>query len=439
MGNGYGKRKYISKRPANVIRLKIQNVKDRKRFSNNKNNISGTDNKTAGSKSVLPIICGITLLLALAVFIFLRQSEQTGSDTDGNADIISNIRVSETLTAEDTGMGADTALSEPPADEQTNAANLQTAENPKPDAASEAALVSEDDADISENRGNTFGNISNMGSAAEGLEFIYYRSNDGGFLYRMKEDGSDRSLFAAANARYINVIDGWVYFKNIDDGGRLYRIRGDGTGMTKLNDEDSAYINVVGDWIYFRGGMDADDTEKFGRICKMRTDGSDLVMINDSWSNYITVAGDWIYYSNQDDEGRLYKIRTDGTGEQKLNDNKSMYINVSGGFIYYAGSEITDGEDVYLLYKIRTDGTERTLLSNENCLYVNVSGGWIYYNAGLNGMCKIKTDGTERTEIDSAAKDINVVGDWIYHYYDDGAESGYYKIKTNGTGRQKID
>lgn len=290
----------------------------------------------------------------------------------------------------------------------------------------------------SNERGNTTGNISNVGSAAFDGEWVYYRSNKNGSLYKMKPDGTEAMLLVDESVRYINVLNGWVYFKNWDDGGALYKIRTDGSDKTKLNNDESNSINVVGNWVYYSAGFNA-ETGEFGCLYKIRTDGSQKTQLNNDWSDYINVVDGWIYYCNRSDNGYLYKMKTDGTEKEKLNEDESIFINVADNWIYYGGYDGTGGSLVYYLYKIRTDGTERTKLNNEYSMYINVSDGWVYYNRSLSKMCKINTDGTETMQFEFSAKDVNIINGWIYHYFDGKKDSGYYRVRTDGTERQLID
>ncbi|MBU3209280.1 DUF5050 domain-containing protein [Clostridium algidicarnis] len=51
---------------------------------------------------------------------------------------------------------------------------------------------------------------------------------------------------------HINVFEDWIYYSNAEDGGKLYKVSTDGSNKKiKLSDEPVGYINIVGDFIYF--------------------------------------------------------------------------------------------------------------------------------------------------------------------------------------------
>jgi RNA polymerase sigma factor (sigma-70 family) len=288
--------------------------------------------------------------------------------------------------------------------------------------------------------GNTMGNISNEGIAAQHGGWIYYdkfdRGSTNGALYKIRTDGTSKTKLNSSGSEYINVVGDWIYYRNVSDNRYIYKIRTDGTGETRLNNEESSDINVIGDWIYYVSSSDDSDNRY---IYKIRTDGTDEIKLNSDDSGWVNVVDDWIYYNNQSDNGYLYKIRTDGTERTKLNNEHTASPIVVEGWIYYRNYALD------YLYKIRTDGTEHTKLLDFNIFDFNVSGDWIYYESGNEddnfALCKIRTDGTENYKLNSEEScAISVVGDWIfYSAIDANGINTLYKIRTDGTDRQKVN
>ena len=270
-------------------------------------------------------------------------------------------------------------------------------------------------------RGNSAGNIMNLGSVAQQGDWIYYSSNDGNKLYKIKKDGSGRIKLNDDKSWFINVVDDWVYYCGKDL--QLYKIKVDGSGKTKLNDDTSSYINVVGDWVYY-------SNESAGKnLYKIKTDGTGRTKLSDDICCDINVVGDCVYYLNDSEYRKLYKIKTDGTGKTKLNDDQIDKLNVVGDWMYY-----TDG---YELYKMKTDGTGKTKLNDDQIEELNAVGGWMYYTNFNDDdkIYKIKTDGTGRTKLnDDTSSYINVIDDWVYYY----KSNKEYRIKIDGTERQEV-
>lgn len=153
-------------------------------------------------------------------------------------------------------------------------------------------------------------------------------------------------------------------------------------------------------------------------------------IINDG---IVTQQGNWIYYNNN--KG-LYKIKTDGTSRQEVCLDYAKDINVVGDWVYFYSTSDT-GENKGLR-KIKNDGSKQSIESEEiieskSVDFMTVFGDLIYYS-NLNGIYKIKTSGMDKQQLSTDnAKEINVVGDWIYYN-----SKGIYKVKTDGTGKTKI-
>lgn len=300
-------------------------------------------------------------------------------------------------------------------------------------------------------RGNSVGNIVNGGFVATQGDWIYYKNNEDGQLYKIHINGSGKTKLTEKCIKnssmvplYINVINDWVYYsassyKEDKFISTISKVRTDGTNETIVTDDNVYDLNVVGDWIYYRNGSDND------KLYKIRTDGTKKTKLNDESSGFINVVGDWIYYvTNGSNSSIVYKIRVDGSQKTKVfevNEYAAVPI-VVGDWIYYI-----KWLDEYQIYKVRTDGTQRTKITNDDyCLHLNVVDDWIYYTKNqkpdAGNIYKIRTDGTNETKLnDERCKDIIIINDWIYYYVtsDSGVNQGFYKMRTDGTQRQLVD
>jgi len=289
--------------------------------------------------------------------------------------------------------------------------------------ASEAEL--EPETIPSSGRGNSVGNIVNLGLVAQQGGWIYYLSNDGGKIYKVRTDGSERTKLNDESSSYINVMDGWIYYtKGYEFGGRIYKMRTDGSERTKLNDESSSYINVVDGWIYYAVG-------DLGGIYRMRIDGTERTQLTKEFSNYINVVDGWVYYKGSG--GKIYRMRTNGSERTKVHDDAANYINVVDGWIYYGKiSPYT------WLYKMRIDGSERTQLNDKHSRRINVVNDWVYYSnfSDNSRLYKMRIDGSGCTKLnDERSYYINIVDGWIYYQGSDGI----YRIRIDGSGCQLVD
>lgn len=207
--------------------------------------------------------------------------------------------------------------------------------------------------------------------------WVYYISwdddSDGGNLYRVRTNGSNMTKLDG-DSECILVADGWIYYysRAEDRHFYMYKIRLDGSDKTMLSKEWGSPINVADGWLYYS----YDDL----KLCKIRLDGSDRTELNNDRSNDVKVIGDCIYYVNWSENGNLYKINTEGSGRTKLNNDNCWNITIVDDWIFYRTND-----DNYELYKVRTDGSGRTKLTNNQCLYFVVSDGWVYYTNRSDG------------------------------------------------------
>lgn len=200
--------------------------------------------------------------------------------------------------------------------------------------------------------GNTSGNIVNMGIAAQQDGWIYYSNGrDKGKLYKVRTDGTEKTkLNDSPLITYINVSDGWVYYKS-EHG--ISKIKTDGSEETTLVDLERyrniyqvAYISsmyVSGEWIYYLfytapgDGIENSSTN----IYRIRTDGSRNSQVCRDQATSMSMDGDWIYFDNKSYNNALYKIKTDGSGETKLRDSGIVgNMVVDGGWIYFKSALI---------------------------------------------------------------------------------------------------
>ncbi|KOA18654.1 hypothetical protein CLHOM_29380 [Clostridium homopropionicum DSM 5847] len=282
-------------------------------------------------------------------------------------------------------------------------------------------------------RGNTGGNKINYGRMAKSGDWIYYGAPNSDEFYKMKTDGSSKTLLNKDNPASINVLGDWIYYNNQNDLG-LYKMKIDGTSNTKIMDEEVMDVLVVNDWIYYLS-LSYDGQEY---LCKVKLDGTSRTVLNVGRTFDYDVSEGWVYYNVYDDSTGLYKVKTDGTGKTTLLDElQPTKLEVSNGYIYYY-----DRSDQDRLYKILINGNEKLKLTNNNVSKPNVIGDYVYYiNYALDSsqrvLYRVNIDGTGDKALDNT--EINTIisaGEWIYCY---GYNGIMFKIKPDGTGKQYIE
>ena len=279
-------------------------------------------------------------------------------------------------------------------------------------------------------RGNSIGNIINVGIAAEIDDYVVYRrTENGGGIFKLNLSSSEQRRLTGDDAWNINASDGWVYYSNRDQNWNVFKVRLDGTEKTRINIDDSGNLQLVDDWLYYRN--DDDDNT----IYKIRIDGSERTKVNNEASYFLNVIGDWIFYQNRNDGGKIYRIRTDGSSRTIINEDDSWNINVTDEWIYYTNADHNNA-----VYRIRFDGSDRMMITADSSDNLNVIGDWLYYrNDDDNShLYRIRPDGTERTQLNSdQSYFFSVIDEWIF-YQNRSDNRIIYKMRLDGTEKQAV-
>lgn len=333
----------------------------------------------------------------------------------------------------------------------------------------ESTSESQEQADRYE-RGNTTGNIINMGLAVEGDSWIYYIINENWVensqksgIYKMRNDGTEvQKIYGSENICYyewLNVAEDWIYYVCSEQSAPfdwdnsifgIYKIKTDGTEKTKIFDEYIYEMSVVGNWIYY-----IDYNENKSGIYRMRLDGSDITLIykrdKEKYILDMNVIGDWIYFPDRvydaNDAGvnyistnGIYKIRTDGSNqtliyEHEVKSQRLYKMIISDDKIYVILDEFLKVFDL--------DGNEISSVSID-AVYMNIIEEWIYFsindyeNQSENGFYKMRNNGTELIKLSDLCPrmEINIVSDWIF--FVPKGEEFPYRIRTDGTELQLV-
>ncbi|WP_180994167.1 DUF5050 domain-containing protein [Bacillus sp. Marseille-P3661] len=282
-------------------------------------------------------------------------------------------------------------------------------------------------------QGNTAGNIMNTGFLGNENDWIYFNKRQGqevyGALTKKKTDLTmDTLLTASVDPTYINVLDGWVYYRSGWDNGNIFKIRIDGTEKTQINNDSSTSILVRGEWIFYANQSDG------AKLYKIRADGTERTKLNEDQSSSINLIGEWIYYQNITDQQKPYRVRIDGTERTKLNDTSVYSMLIHDNWIYFRNPA-----DETRIYRMSFDGSNKMRLSNDSASNLNISNGWIYYTTvDIPGgdLYKMRVDGTEKTFLNEEfVTNIIIFDDWIYYTR---IEKMIYRIRTDGTQKQTL-
>lgn len=276
-----------------------------------------------------------------------------------------------------------------------------------------------------ENWGNTAGNIINEGLFAQDGDWIYFNNYRGGNTLCKKRllDKGESFISSDVQARYINVLDDWVFYSAIprekqmksgllsDNNRYLFKVKTDGSKRIQLNSHNSLNVQVIGDWIYYTHNSEGEVFDLY----RIGVDGQNQALIKGDVGINACIVDGWAYYSKEDG---IYRIRTDGRGNIRISEERASYINIVGEWIYYRNLLGGDG----YLYRIRTNGTERIRLNRDDSTNIIVAGNWVYY-INLHdhwNIYRVKIDGSNRTRINKTRTTVfNILGDKVFYLAED--------------------
>jgi hypothetical protein len=233
-----------------------------------------------------------------------------------------------------------------------------------------------------------------------GKEVLFWSNWDG--IYKTAVD-TNETVAVHPKAAYEKMYrkDGWIYFMeetirtdHIGEvvKGYIYRMKEDGSQKQRLSDDIVTTFAVVDNKIVYSyygtydhhheyGGIINEDTMK---IKSMNLDGSNPKVIQDNVRSFRMVANDeWVFY--EDDDGGIYRMRADGSGKLKLSDHIIDYyegfLTVTNDKIIYSTFETFEDEDwEYTVYVMNTDGTNRQKIADDIYVYVrDVVGNHLIY------------------------------------------------------------
>ena len=289
--------------------------------------------------------------------------------------------------------------------------------------------------------GNTPSNISSRGQVAQNEEWIVSLTGAAGWIFTTCINGTDRQMIdsRAGTIGNLNVIGDWIYhtrtYAHIDVpagrpswySGGIYRMQLDGTRLERVSDDNALFVNVVDGWIYYA------NLNSIQNLYRIRTSGRDRERLSDSIVGSLNVVGEWAYYSLATQvypsvaignellpDGGLYKIRLDGTERTRISDVNTQRFVVDNNWIYYIDSN-------WYFYRMRTDGTDVTRIIEDGVGSFHLFDDWIYFSTRapllLDGaLYKMRFDGTERQPIehaDAAITGITVImgiaGGWLFY------------------------
>ncbi|MEI6131296.1 MAG: DUF5050 domain-containing protein [Bacillota bacterium] len=282
----------------------------------------------------------------------------------------------------------------------------------------------------------------NNKNTSEYGDWIYYsNSEDNGYLYKKKRDGSSSVLLAKDVTYSVYVVGNWIYYCSE----YIYKIKSDGSERVRLNSENSSFIiNILNDWILYgyQSGFDSGGTLVFS-VKRMKTDGSlnsEVAKIKDS---SFEVVGDKVFFYEEgiDYKKDLCRMNEDGSEKIKIVNNINYNYFVDGDWIYYNYyDEVGNG----YINKVKVDGSSSTKVYSEGATISDVGFGWIQVNDGepmstINKIVSVKMDGTSKVNLFESEYNSYLLKKEWYYYCDNTRNGNLYKVKNDGSGRVQLN
>ena len=292
--------------------------------------------------------------------------------------------------------------------------------------------------------GNYSYNIVNGGHVASQGDWIYYpvfTSMYDSNLYKIRTNGTGKTLITTDEAAFLNVVDDWIYYKNLTDGGKLWKIRTDGSLPTKIADEPADFITVSGDWVYYSVPL----TATTGELRKCHKDGTVRRRLAMDYASSLYLWSGYLYYVNGADN-YIWKCDVDGNNHRRVDlvDSHTaarFSFNVNSDGIFYTAAS---GAHAHQIFNIQTNGTgwKSISISNPEGFNLIVVGDYIYYATYepiFGALSKIRRSTWAVTSINSNPNSLNqnLFDGWLY-YMNGSDGNSIYRVSTDGTGDAKF-
>lgn len=275
----------------------------------------------------------------------------------------------------------------------------------------------------------------NNGWIAETEAYVFYidpgemsPGTPEGNLIRRNRDWTGRMELTENPISYFTVSEDWIYYTDASDKDQLYRMKDDGSEKSQVIAE-TVYAFTIADNAVYYTTLDG--------LFRSELDGTAQTQLQ-SKGGTPTVVGDWVYYAEE--KQPLSRIKTDGSEDQQLLSDYEDYC-LTEDSIHYIGLTETEDESLFTLelYRMETDGAEATeIMTIKDVVTAQLDGGYLYYQLGKDegrlekGLYRVNLDGsgTERVNDITIWQLDYVLGDWMYILQYSGER---YRIKLDGS------
>lgn len=230
----------------------------------------------------------------------------------------------------------------------------------------------------------------------------------------------------SANGGMVTSDSDWVYYVNVDDGGSIYKMKPDGTEKSLVKDCRAYYLNVYGDYLYFL------DYNEHGFIHKMKKTGGEATVVYKAIGTYLNVCDGLLYFSITPSKnthyGQVYSVDTDGNVPRRVTFEFAGNVSCYDGYCYTCDE---DGN----IHRYSIDERKDEVIAETDAQQMCVNGYGIFYINGSGKVKKLSFEGNKSTLFTDAGI---ICLDGKYLYYTDAAGNGIYKYDVTDTHVEQI-
>lgn len=151
------------------------------------------------------------------------------------------------------------------------------------------------------------------------------------------KDGQDPQLISKEMAKNLNFDGTWIYYINNNDGGSIYRMKPDGSEKSKLYG-DTAFGLIYDDdgYLYF-------SDSKSNSVKRIDKEGkNESTLIENCATSGLTIVGDRVYFfgtSGYNERYLMSVLKTGGGVKKHFKDTTSYHLIGYGDSLYYINGE----------------------------------------------------------------------------------------------------
>lgn len=161
------------------------------------------------------------------------------------------------------------------------------------------------------------------------LYYIHYNNTEASTLYRIKNDGTERTQVFPQPYYTCSTNQNFIYYNGLENDHNIYRYDTQ-TGSQSLFYEGNCWMPIVeGNAIYF---MDCNNSYS---LVKVDLSTREAITLTNDWVDCFNVHNGIVYFQRNSDVPALCSVRTDGSDYTVLKEGVYTNINIAGDLVFF--------------------------------------------------------------------------------------------------------